>query len=815
MIQTKPHSTQVSKLLCWFALSALTVQASVLPVDLPAPDPDDKGRSDQPVKVYILSGQSNMLGFARVEGAEPSYTHVFLSGDPSVDQTKQFAIIKQKVAMAPVGIYQSGDKDAARGGRVKGVADRTVELGVTTAEIPHAANGKEVTVEAYIEVPFTGTYRIHADGDALVRVDGKLQDKASGVMLSKNKRHRLEISYPQGGVSAALWLEKTDLEGKGDLRWVVEKLGRFPYMMDEQGEWTVRQDVMLNNAYMGKGRSAPLGVSAVGQRFGPELGFGYVMGAFHDEPVIVIKADIGNRSLGWDILPPGTESWTHEGKTYPGYGLRLDENGKPVKPEKGQWYAGKQYDDFTASIRKVLDNFDEKYPQYADQGFEVAGFVWWQGHKDGPNPGHNVTYERNLANLIKAWREEFKEPNAKWAIATVGFYGDAMEQYYVEIAEAQMAMADPQRHPEFAGTVKTIDTRPFWREASVSPIDQYYHYNHNAETYMLTGDALGRAMVELLGGEVEYPSAEPDESVSALPQFSWAKQHEVAAMAPALRPIVLDKLVPEFVAEAPKIPAFRRGGLPIENILIPKMPEKPNAKLRGQYDRLQHLYQMGGIDSYSWQATGPEMQLADWHYLSFDPPEKKTSPKGDRYREVTLPKGSENWMEPDFDPTRAGWKIGPSPFGQKNGKLEALRSDCRVSYCGCHITPNTLWEKEVLLLRQSFKFPEFEQGKRYRLVVGGAGHPWSGEGYALYLNGKKVSELTQGGYKNGGFPRGTFLFEELAEACSGQEVTLALKAFLRQNQHRDKAAPPSGHISVWLESTTLPAVLDSIPLDIE
>jgi len=116
MIQIKPHSTQVSKLLCLFALSALTVQASVLPVDLPAPDPDDKGRSDQPVKVYILSGQSNMLGFARVEGAEPSYTHVFLSGDPSVDQTKQFAIIKQKVAMAPVGIYQSGDKDAARGG---------------------------------------------------------------------------------------------------------------------------------------------------------------------------------------------------------------------------------------------------------------------------------------------------------------------------------------------------------------------------------------------------------------------------------------------------------------------------------------------------------------------------------------------------------------------------------------------------------------------------------------------------------------------------------------------------------------------------
>ena len=39
--------------------------------------------------------------------------------------------------------------------------------------------------------------------------------------------------------------------------------------------------------------------------FGPELGFGHVMGWYHDEPVLLIKSSIGNRSLSWDCLPPG------------------------------------------------------------------------------------------------------------------------------------------------------------------------------------------------------------------------------------------------------------------------------------------------------------------------------------------------------------------------------------------------------------------------------------------------------------------------------------------------------------------------------
>ncbi len=53
--------------------------------------------------------------------------------------------------------------------------------------------------------------------------------------------------------------------------------------------------------------------------FGPELGFGQVMGYVHEEPVLLLKACIGNRSLGWDLLPPGSERFEFDGKIYAGY----------------------------------------------------------------------------------------------------------------------------------------------------------------------------------------------------------------------------------------------------------------------------------------------------------------------------------------------------------------------------------------------------------------------------------------------------------------------------------------------------------------
>jgi alpha-galactosidase len=57
---------------------------------------------------------------------------------------------------------------------------------------------------------------------------------------------------------------------------------------------------------------------------------------------------------------------------------------------------------------------------------------------------------------------------------------------------------DKGKYPDFVDNVRTVETRDFWRDASISPRNQGFHYNGNAETYMLVGDAMGRAMVTLL-----------------------------------------------------------------------------------------------------------------------------------------------------------------------------------------------------------------------------------------------------------------------------------------------------------------------------
>ena len=42
---------------------------------------------------------------------------------------------------------------------------------------------------------------------------------------------------------------------------------------------------------------------------GPEFGIGHLLGDAMDAPVMLLKSCIGNRSLGWDLLPPGSERY--------------------------------------------------------------------------------------------------------------------------------------------------------------------------------------------------------------------------------------------------------------------------------------------------------------------------------------------------------------------------------------------------------------------------------------------------------------------------------------------------------------------------
>ena len=76
--------------------------------------------------------------------------------------------------------------------------------------------------------------------------------------------------------------------------------------------------------------------------------------------------------------------------------------------------------------------------------------------------------------------------------------GWRLEEPGKTVAAAQLAIADPEKHPEFKGKVKCIEARDLWRELDESPRSQNYHYHRNAGTYMDVGLALGNAMSEIL-----------------------------------------------------------------------------------------------------------------------------------------------------------------------------------------------------------------------------------------------------------------------------------------------------------------------------
>ncbi len=110
-------------------------------------------------------------------------------------------------------------------------------------------------------------------------------------------------------------------------------------------------------------------------------------------------------------------------------------------------------------------------------------------------------------------------------------------------------------------------------------------------------------------------------------------------------------------------------------------------------------------------------------------------------------------------------------------------------------------------MRQTFEMPALKDDHRYRLILGGSAHAFSGEGYAIYVNGKLFAESEGGHYKGKGGARGGYLLDDLLPEFKKGKVTIAVKGFLRYTHHRNKPAPPTGHMSVWLESARLPEQL--------
>jgi hypothetical protein len=243
-------------------------------------------------------------------------------------------------------------------------------------------------------------------------------------------------------------------------------------LKDERGGWAVRDDVWVWDQREGRPLLAgPLGMgfSVYGDahHFGPELGFGQVVGDREPNQVLLIKTAWGGKSLYQDFRPPSSG-----GEVGPYYTLML------------------------ADVRRALADLKADFPSYQGQGYELAGFVWYQGWNDGVDPEHAVPeYEQNLVNLIRDVRKDLDAPDLPVVIGELTGPWVEAPGAWATLREAQAAAAS---RPELGGRVRFVATRDFVRPAEDSPNPGHGHHEFgNAETYLRVGQALGEAMVEL------------------------------------------------------------------------------------------------------------------------------------------------------------------------------------------------------------------------------------------------------------------------------------------------------------------------------
>jgi len=274
---------------------------------------------------------------------------------------------------------------------------------------------------------------------------------------------RVEIG--NGGAAGAI----------GSLRYQVNNdPANYGHLVDGGGNWIAREDVWIWSTTDG-GEKGDLSVGfGSNADIGPELGFGSVLGDLYDEQVLLIKTAWGGKSLAVDFRPPSA----------------VAKRGGTVGP---------YYNEVLTIVSDVLANLASEFPEYTGQGHEIVGFGWHQGWNDRVNQGYNDQYEVNMADFIRDIRNDLGVEDLPFVLAETGMSGySETHPRALSLMAAQAAMVDFDKYPEFEGNVAFVGTKGFYRDAAVSPANQAYHWNQNAETYYLIGEGMGQAMVVLI-----------------------------------------------------------------------------------------------------------------------------------------------------------------------------------------------------------------------------------------------------------------------------------------------------------------------------
>ena len=317
--------------------------------------------------------------------------------------------------------------------------------------------------------------------------------------------------------------------------------------------WSERKDVWIN--YLEKRGNLKVGYGTPRDGFGPELNFGHVVGNHFDEQVLIIKTSWGGRAIAKGFMPPSAmhsdeqfaemtkalneknRKWNEEEPArIKKYNERIakekaeggkTKGGKPKRPrtfkaremvtvEQFKANYGSDYRNMIQEVRGCLSQLKERFPGYANQGYELSGFVWFQGWNDQYNE-YWLSYEDNMAHFIRDVRKELNTPKLPFVIGQMG-HGGKVEPIKEDSPRAfiKRAQAKVPTYPEFQGNVICVETDQYWdMEAHAIYTgpggwskdvnkwrqfgnDRAYHYYGSPWFFAQAGTGFGEAMLKLL-----------------------------------------------------------------------------------------------------------------------------------------------------------------------------------------------------------------------------------------------------------------------------------------------------------------------------
>jgi hypothetical protein len=283
-----------------------------------------------------------------------------------------------------------------------------------------------------------------------------------------------------------------------------ETLPLLAEMRDKSGNATVCERVWIS--YLSQDNSGKdtvktgklsTGFGARNDTIGPEFTFGITMQKLHSGPILLIKTAWGGKNIHTDFRPPSASA---EG-------------------------AGVYYKLMIDHVKSVLADPKKVVPDYnAKDGYEIAGFVWFQGWNDlvdqgkypkRGQPGGYDSYTENMAHFIRDVRKDLNAPKMPFVIGVLGvngpvdtFDGPRYKGIYQTFRDAQAA---PAKMPEFKGNVAAVLTERFWdhklaaardkkertpeeEEIAKGASNQGFHYFGAAKFFAPAGKAFAEAL---------------------------------------------------------------------------------------------------------------------------------------------------------------------------------------------------------------------------------------------------------------------------------------------------------------------------------